>query len=198
MTKNIALLLLAIFGLTSYSLAEGGGGAVNPEPSGGGDQIGGVHPTPTVVQDYLSIEIYDAQVDCSFTIKELKKEFDWVDEDLVLKNLENSDMLRKPLPCKDGPAKVAVFHFNRSVFRDEAMLEMNKEGYRPAILAELRALAKAKPDLQRKMHIVAPGSQDISTERDGSLPSLAMSVQGRALLLHSPGGWNDFAAVLRK
>lgn len=67
-----------------------------------------------------------------------------------------------PVPQKIIGKKVKVFaklfHFNRNISSDDAILEMNKAGYRPATLMELLTLGILFPELQRKFSIVALGS----------------------------------------
>ncbi len=76
----------------------------------------------------------------------------------------NYDITEKnfPMPTELVGEKVVVsaklFHFNHVISSEEAIAEMEKEGFRPATLAELLALGEAQPDLQRQFPILALGS----------------------------------------
>lgn len=61
---------------------------------------------------------------------------------------------------------VKLFHFNRSVHAEDAVFTMEKNGYRPAKIAELFAFSKTYPDLQKKFPIIALGS--ITEDRNGN------------------------------
>ena len=61
--------------------------------------------------------------------------------------------------------------FNRWIKAEEAIAEMDKQGYRPATHLEAYAFAKAKPELQCQFFIVALGS---STMGSGDRPHVAM------------------------
>jgi len=57
-----------------------------------------------------------------------------------------------------GERIMLVKHFNRAIESEDAIAEMDKLGYRPAIHLELYAFAKANPELQRHICIFALGS----------------------------------------
>ncbi|MDP3999303.1 MAG: hypothetical protein Q8P76_01755 [bacterium] len=80
--------------------------------------------------------------------------FDYVNSDITEKNFQIN---RRP----NGEAEMKVYHFNRDIDSDEAIREMDKEGYRPAELPEGLAYAKANPDEQRKYPIVLLGSLSV-------------------------------------
>jgi hypothetical protein len=79
-------------------------------------------------------------------------------------NWHNSNITEKnfPLPAGLVGEKIVVsaklFYFSSVISSKEAIAEMNKDGYRPATLAELLALGEARPDLQRQFPILALGS----------------------------------------
>lgn len=53
---------------------------------------------------------------------------------------------------------VELIHFNRPISSNDAEKELDKMGFRPAIIEELLAFAAAFPETQRKSPIVALGS----------------------------------------
>ncbi|MBN1258221.1 hypothetical protein JXA05_00480 [Candidatus Peregrinibacteria bacterium] len=121
---------------------------------------------------------YTVDVRCRFTAEELKREFDWVNDNITPEHF--------PIPsgCRDGKAEVAVFHFNRPISSDGAVSEMDKAGYRPATLPELRALAKAQPELQRESAIIALGSRWRDPGGDLNVPFLYERDGERSLYLY--------------
>lgn len=73
----------------------------------------------------------------------------------------NSDINSKHFPLK-GKGKhelnATLFHFDRYIESDDAIAEMDKQGYRPGKVEELLALGEKYPDLQKEFPIVALGS----------------------------------------
>lgn len=73
----------------------------------------------------------------------------------------NSDINAKHFPvAKHGKENVAVelVHFDRSIGSGDALLELDKMGFRPATLPELLAFGEKYPDVQLQFPIVALGS----------------------------------------
>lgn len=58
---------------------------------------------------------------------------------------------------EQGKKEVAfrLFHFNRYIESDEAIVEMDKQGFRPASLREMLVYREANSDLQRQFPIIA-------------------------------------------
>lgn len=54
--------------------------------------------------------------------------------------------------------EIVLSHFGEAIDSQEAIDRMDKEGYRPATIAELLALGAQYPDLQQKFPVVALGS----------------------------------------
>lgn len=52
-------------------------------------------------------------------------------------------------------ASFKLFHFNCDIESEEAIAEMDKQGFRPASLRELVSFGEVNPDLQRQFPIVA-------------------------------------------
>jgi len=92
-------------------------------------------------------------VDYDLSVKALVRECrcDWNNEDITTKNF-----LTKRIGQHE--VKMKLFYFNRTVILEEAIAEMEKEGYRPAEFHELLAYGIKNPDEQRKYPIVALGS----------------------------------------
>ena len=61
-----------------------------------------------------------------------------------------------------GERIMLVKHFDRETKSEQNIAEMNTLGYRPATHPEAYAFAKANPDLQRQLWIVALGSSAIN------------------------------------
>ena len=104
--------------------------------------------------------------------------FDWTNSDITAKNFS---ITNRP----NGEVEMKLFHFNRIITPDQAIQEMDKEGYRPAELPELLAYAKANPDEQRKYPIVGLGSVWRNFSGDRYVPCLYGVGDGRGLGL----GW---------
>lgn len=102
----------------------------------------------------------------------------------------NSDITAKRFPLS-GTGKVAfepkIFHFDRDISSENAIKEMEKDGFRPAKIEELLAYDAILPDEQRKYPIVALGSV---TGLGGSryVPFLRRDVSKRRLYL---SWWSD-------
>ncbi len=100
----------------------------------------------------------------------------------------NSDITEKHFPInqrQNGEVEMKVFHFNRVMGSDEAIREIDKEGYRPAELPEGLAYAKANPDEQRKYPIAILGSVWHYWRGHRHVPCLDRWHDGRGLVL----GW---------
>ncbi len=100
-----------------------------------------------------------------------------------------------PLPAELSGQKTAVssklFHFNRDISSENAIAEMDKAGYRPAILSELLALGAKYPELQRQFPIVALGSVWHDADGDRVVPCLSVDGGERELGLDWCGvGWD--------
>ncbi len=60
-----------------------------------------------------------------------------------------------------GERIMLVKHFGRKIESEDAIVEMDKLGYRPATHLEAYAFARANPELQRQFWIVALGSSTL-------------------------------------
>ena len=73
----------------------------------------------------------------------------------------NKAITEKNFPIREKTKRtvvIALFFFNRKISSNEAISEMNKEGYRPATHDELIALGAKRYGLKEKFPIVALGS----------------------------------------
>jgi len=124
-------------------------------------------------------QVFKILVDFRKTLQEAIQagKYDWV----------NSDITQDHFPVQGGVQKeveAVLFHFNRIVTSDQAISEMEKQGFRPATIEELLALGASYPELQKQFPILALGS--VWRHPSGSLyvPYLAWRGCGRDLHLH--------------
>ncbi|GEM_PF-6829718 len=80
-----------------------------------------------------------------------------------------------------GDEVFLVKHFNRRIESEDAIREMDPQGYRPATHLEAHAFALANPELQRQFWIVALGSS--ATRGDGRFVAVLSSSSGRRILV---------------
>ena len=113
--------------------------------------------------------------------------YDWKNSDITTKNFPISpEMIGKKVEVS-----TKSFHFNRNISSDNAISEMDKDGYRPATLMELLVFGAIHPELQRQFPIVAVGSvwRDAGVGR--CVPCLDARGGKRELNLHWLGsGWH--------
>ncbi len=107
----------------------------------------------------------------------------------------NSNINEKNFPTtaeKDYEVEYKVFHFDRFVSSDDVIVEMEKEGFKPANILELLKLGEVEPDFQREFPIVALDSAWRSADGDHDVPFLNYDGGERGLSLGWCGrrGWN--------
>lgn len=97
---------------------------------------------------------------------------------------------------------VTLFHFNRDMESALVIAEMDKAGYRPALIGELLALGESHPDLQREFPIIALGSRwQIPHDTISRVPELGLRSSSGVRYLNAvwlEGKWDDncrFGAV---
>jgi hypothetical protein len=139
-------------------------------------------------------EVFPVTVNYGLTVEKLVNagKYDWSNSDINAKNF--------PSDRKDA-AEVAIelVHFGRSMESDEVLEELDKQGLRPATLAELLAFGVKYPEKQREFPIVALGS--VWRGRNGfrSVACLCGYTDARSLSLRWLGSlWSAdfrFAAV---
>lgn len=109
--------------------------------------------------------------------------YDWKNNDVTTKNFPISpEMIGKKVEVA-----TKLFHFNRDISSDDAISEMDKDGYRPVTLIELLVLGFLFPELQRQFPIVALGSVWRRARDRRFVPCLYVDGSGRLLYL----GWFD-------
>lgn len=74
-----------------------------------------------------------------------------------------------------------LFHFNFGISSEDAISEMNKVGFRPAILMELLFLRATYSELQKQFLIVALGSVWLSLDHTYQVPYLGIGTYDREL-----------------
>jgi len=83
--------------------------------------------------------------------------YDWANENIWTN--ENITAERFPITGNQGKKEVVTVHFGRLMnSSEEVIAELNKLGYKPAETADLLALGKDQPELQRQFPIIALGS----------------------------------------
>lgn len=93
-----------------------------------------------------------------------------------------------PLKGKGKHELTAIlFLFDRYIESDDAIVEMDKQGYRPATIEELLALGEKYPKLPKEFPIIALGSVWRNPDGDRSVPYLYWLILERNLNL----GWFD-------
>lgn len=103
-----------------------------------------------------------------------------VDDDVTEKNFPEKVE-------KNYEVKYQIFHFNKSIFSDYVVVEMKKEGFKPASIHELLKLGEIQPNLQREFPIVALGTVCSNTRIGIRVPFLYDDGVRRNLGL----GWFD-------
>lgn len=115
--------------------------------------------------------------------------YDWV----------NSDITEGNFPMPEGftlGSEPKVFHFDRTISSEKAIKEMEKQGYRPAMIWDLLDYGAKNPEEQRKYPIVALGSVAVFGD-DRDVASLHRGGSARRLCLDGfDCGWNDYCRFL--
>ncbi len=130
----------------------------------------------------LSEKEWIITVDYSQTLKRMitNGNYDWIHSDITKEHF--------PLPTKLIGWKLGVsiklFHFSWQMSNKDVIAEMNKGGYRPAILAELLVLGETNPKLQSQFPIIALGSVWQDTDDDCNMPFLYVRFNERELNLN--------------
>ena len=137
------------------------------------------------IYDNIVEAIYDIVVDYNRSLNAMIKagKYDWVRDDINTKHF--------PLKGKGKhELKAVLLHFNRYIEFDDAIAEMDRQGYRPGNIEELLALGEQYPDLQKRFPIVALGSVWWVFDHTVRLmPFLKWSDLDRDINLCSP--WSD-------
>lgn len=93
-------------------------------------------------------------------------------------NWVNSDITEEHFPVDipaDYEAEYKLFNFSRSIGSEAAIAEMDKDGFRPATLAELLVIGETQPELQRQFPIIALGSVWRGSVGSRRVPELSLA-----------------------
>lgn len=120
---------------------------------------------------------------------ELKQAFDHVDNHFSYAKLEPIERCRK-ISREQREVVFEYIHFGREISPDDALEEMDRRGFRPALYEELLAFAKQYPNEHRKFEIEALGSFGLDRFGFRSSPSLYHPhFRERSLTLGLGFGW---------
>ncbi|MDP2910681.1 MAG: hypothetical protein Q8N58_02775 [bacterium] len=139
-------------------------------------------------------QVFKVMVDYAKTLEEMIKDgqYDWVNHDIASDHFLVTGTGQKE-------TEITFFHFNRVISSDNAIVEMAKAGYLPALVEELLTLGAAYKELQKQFPIVALGSVWQYPDGDRYVPCLPWDGRERRLDLHwFEDGWRErwrFAAV---
>lgn len=125
-------------------------------------------------------QAFKVMVDYTKSLKEMIKagQYDWVNNGITSDHFPITGSGQKE-------KEITLFHFNRGISSDNAVVEMEEAGYRPALVEELLALGAAEKELQKQFPINALGSLWQPPDGRRFVPSLDWGSGGRGLSL----GW---------
>jgi hypothetical protein len=154
-------------------------------------------PAATVIQvapvakadQPLPPDTYRVDVVCDLPVSIAAGKYDWVNDDITPKNFPEAG-------CKPGPAEVTLVDLG-AVTTEQANVELDKRGLKPATLPVLLALGAAQPGLQRQNYIVASGSRWSDPDGDVGVPLLCRFGAGRDLSLYWDGHGGGWGAGVR-
>lgn len=131
----------------------------------------------------LREEVFILRINYSKSLKELmlRGHYDWINSGINEKNF----VLPANLINQKLRVSCRLFNFNRLLNSEEAIYEMNKNGYRPATIFELLALGSKYKWLQRYFPVVALGSPWNLAIDVVKAPYLTATGHGRKLHLNS-------------
>lgn len=130
----------------------------------------------TIIEGKKPDNVFPITVDYNRSLIEMIKagRYDWVHSDINAKHF--------PLKGKGKHELTAIlFPFNYDIETDDAIAEINKQGYRPGLIEELLALGEKYPDLQKEFPIVALGSVWHASIGGRGMPSLCWDRSKRDL-----------------
>ncbi len=105
------------------------------------------------VKRFLSSNIFNFVVNYVITLPDMIKAgaYDWVNPHITEVNFPITGTGEVEVSAK-------LFHFKKIILSDDAVVEMDRLGFRPATIHELLAFRETNPDVQREFTIVALGS----------------------------------------
>lgn len=114
-----------------------------------------------VVTGAENIVSYPITIDYEQSLEEMVKAgaYDWKNSDITSEHflIDGNGVVERTTD---------LVHFNRSISTDDALAELDKQGFRPATIEELLAFGSTNPEIQRQFPIIALGS--VWTSRHGS------------------------------
>ncbi len=115
-------------------------------------------------------------VDYSLPLEDMIRagNYDWVGSSIIQNFPSNCDWGVHGVTAE-------LFHFDRTMNSDEAIAEMEEQGYRPATIVELLAFGAEHPELQREFPIFALGSVSPSHPGPRCVPYLSSASSKRHL-----------------
>ncbi|MFA5644582.1 MAG: hypothetical protein WC928_03610 [Patescibacteria group bacterium] len=160
-------------------------------PAGGEDQVKG---NSKEEQSKPSEESITLVVDYSRTLQEMINagNYGWSNKEITAKNFPISP----EMTGKKVEVSAKLFHFNRDSNNETSIFEMDKDGYRPATLAELLVLGETQPDLQSQFPIIALGSILHDVDGGRSVPCLRVVNYKREVDLCLCLGWGGYYRFL--
>lgn len=100
--------------------------------------------------------------------------YDWVNDDITEAHFPTN------IPA-DYDVEYKLFHFDRNILSEDAIREMEREGFRPGTLAELLTLGETQPELQKQFPVIALGSVWRGSDGYRNVPALDWDDDGRGL-----------------
>lgn len=97
--------------------------------------------------------VYEFVVNFALSLVDMIKAgaYDWVNPSITEVNFPKTG-------TRETVVSAELIHFNKFISSDNAVLEMDKLGYRSATIHELLSFGAKNPDVQRQFPIVALGS----------------------------------------
>jgi len=149
-------------------------------------------PTVPEKQNAPTITTYRVTVNYALTLEQMIQagKYDAINPDITESNF--------PVNVRDnGEVKVHLVPFDCIMKTDDVLVELNKQGLRPAELPELLALGAQYPELQRRFPIVALGSVWQDPDRIRDVPCLyGRSSRRNLVLIHFHCGWGGSCCLL--
>lgn len=142
-----------------FAISELTGGQLNAIVK----KLGGKEAALALLRDELMVQVkeitkitYNILVDYDAKVEDLTEKMGCRYYGYVNPYITNENFPSKKIGQKK--VKMKIFHFNEEMSPKNIAQEMDKQGYRPAKIHELLALALEHPYLQRYFWIVAYGS----------------------------------------
>ena len=147
-----------------------------------------VEASKKIAQVFTVMVDYDRTVENSIAAGN----YCYVNEDITDRNFQPAEHEKSK-----KKQSFTLYHFDRDVESDFAIVQMAKDGKRPATLRELLAFGEANPELQREFPIIALGSVWVDRHGHRIVASLRRCHSERCLhLAQHDFGWYSFCRFL--